>query len=250
MINVISLAIPFYNTSQYFLECIQYALENEFVSEIVVNDDCSDKDQWKKLNQIVDTLNTNKIKLFRNKKNLGPFRNKYTTVLKCSNTWVYLLDSDNHVFENSYDFIKSISNVDPLIIYSPQHLCCKNDDSENYEVISDYNFKYDLIGIEETKDMIFKKTKWFDWFFNSGNYVLNKDTYIKALKKPYKDKSTPLLDADTAAAFYFLLEYGVKFKIIKNFSHYHRLRKDSAWITCGENSQLSVNYYKNLSIEL
>ena len=248
--DVISLAIPFYNTSQYFLECIQYALENKFVSEIVVNDDCSDEDQWKKLNQIVDTLNTNKIKLFRNKKNLGAFRNKYTTVLNCSNTWVYLLDSDNRVFEDSYNFIKSISNIDPLIIYSPQHLCCKNDDSENYEVISDYNFKYDLIGIEETKDMIFKKTKWFDWFFNSGNYVLNKDTYINALKKPYEDKSTPLLDADTAAAFYFLLDYGVKFNIVKNFSHHHRLRTDSTWNTCGENSQLSVNYYKNLSIEL
>ena len=248
--DVISLAIPFYNTSQYFLECIQYALENKFVSEIVVNDDCSDEDQCKKLNQIVDTLNTDKIKLFRNKKNLGAFRNKYTTVLNCSNTWVYLLDSDNRVFEDSYNFIKSISNIDPLIIYSPQHLCCKNDDSENYEVISDYNFKYDLIGIEETKDMIFKKTKWFDWFFNSGNYVLNKDTYINALKKSYEDKSTPLLDADTAAAFYFLLDYGVKFKIVKNFSHHHRLRTDSTWNTCGENSQLSVNYYKNLSIEL
>lgn len=246
----ISLAIPFYNTSQYFLECIQYALENKFVSEIVVNDDCSDEDQWKKLNQIVDTLNTDKIKLFRNKKNLGSFRNKYITVLNCSNTWVYLLDSDNHVFENSYNCIKSISNIDPLITYSPQHLCCKNDDSENYEVISDYNFKYDLIGIEETKDMIFKKTKWFDWFFNSGNYVLNKDTYINALKKPYEDKSTPLLDADTAAAFYFLLEYGVKFKIVKNFSHHHRLRKDSVWNTCGKNSQLSVNYYQKLSIDL
>ena len=106
--DVISLAIPFYNTSQYFLECIQYALENEFVSEIVVNDDCSDEDQWRKLNQIVDTLNTNKIKLFRNKKNLGAFRNKYITVLNCSNTWVYLLDSDNRVFEDSYNFIKSI----------------------------------------------------------------------------------------------------------------------------------------------
>jgi glycosyltransferase involved in cell wall biosynthesis len=246
----ISLGIPFYNTSQYFLECIQYALENKFVSEIVVNDDCSDEDQWKKLNQIVDTLNTDKIKLFSNKENLGSFRNKYITVLNCSNTWVYLLDSDNRAFENSYNFIKSISNVDPLIIYSPQHLCCKNDDSENYEVISDYNFKYDLIGIEETKDMIFKKTKWFDWFFNSGNYVLNKDTYINALKKPYEDKSTPLLDADTAAAFYFLLEYGVKFKIVKNFSHHHRLRKDSAWNTCGKNSQLSVNYYQKLSIDL
>ena len=124
--------------------------------------------------------------------------------------------------------------------------------SQYFDPASPYksSCKYDLIGIEETKDMIFKKTKWFDWFFNSGNYVLNKDTYINALKKSYEDKSTPLLDADTAAAFYFLLDYGVKFKIVKNFSHHHRLRTDSTWNTCGENSQLSVNYYKNLSIEL
>jgi glycosyltransferase involved in cell wall biosynthesis len=40
--KTISLAIPFYNTiSKYFLDCIKYALDNDFVSEIVVNDDCS-----------------------------------------------------------------------------------------------------------------------------------------------------------------------------------------------------------------
>lgn len=248
--DTISLGIPFYNTSQYFIDCIQYALENDFVSEIVVNDDCSSEDQWNKLNQIVETLDTNKIKLFRNQENLGAFRNKYLTVFNCSNSWVYLLDSDNHAFKNSYDLIKSILDTDPLIVYSPQHLYCKNDDVENYEIISDYNFKYDLIGVEETKDMIFKQTKWFDWFFNSGNYVLNRDTYINALKEPYEDKSTTLLDADTAVAFYFLLKYDVKFKVVESFSHHHRLRKDSTWNACGENSQLSVNYYKNLSLNL
>jgi hypothetical protein len=246
----ISLGIPFYNTSQYFLECIGYSLDNEFVSEIVVNDDCSSIEQWEKLNKIVDFLDTTKIKLFRNTKNYGSFRNKYITVLNCSNSWVYLLDSDNHVFENSYNLIKNIPTSNPLIVYSPQHLFCKNDDVQNYEVISDYKFKYDLIGIEETKEMIFNETKWFDWFFNSGNYILNRDAYINALKQPYDDVSTMLLDADTAASFYFLLKHGVKFKVIENLSHYHRLRKDSTWNTCGENSQLSVNYYKNLSINL
>jgi len=248
--DVISLAIPFYNTSQYFLECIQYALKNKFVSEIVVNDDCSDEEQWIKLNQIVDTLNTDKIKLFRNKENLGPFRNKYQTVSNCTNAWVYLLDSDNYPFENSYSLIENISNPDSMVVYSPQHLYCKNDEVKNYETISDYNFPYDLIGIEETKDLIFKKTKWFDWFFNSGNYILNRDTYLTALKVPYENKDTILLDADTAASFYFLLKLGVQFKVVKNLGHHHRLRKDSTWNVCGEKSQMSVNYYKNLSIDL
>lgn len=248
--KTISLAIPFYNTSNYFLDCIKYSLDNEFVSEIVVNDDCSTEYEWNNLNEIVNSLNVSKIKIYRNKLNLGPFRNKYHTVGMCSNSWVYLLDSDNHPFENSYALIQDVSDENPLIIYSPQHLYCKNDNVEHYEVISDYNFKYDLIGIEETKDMIFKKTKWFDWFFNSGNYIVNRDTYLKALEDSYQDTNTILLEADTAASFYFLLKYGVKFKVIENFGHHHRLRTDSTWNVCGEKSQMSVNYYKNLSVDL
>jgi hypothetical protein len=246
----ISLGIPFYNTSRYFNDCIKYSLDNDLVSEIVVNDDCSSDEEWENLNQIVNELNSSKIRLFRNKTNLGPFRNKYLTVYNCSNSWVYLLDSDNFPFENSYDIIKNIPDTNSLIFYSPQHLYCKNDNVKEYEVISDYNFKYDLIGIEETKDMLIKRTKWFDWFFNSGNYIVNRDTYLNALDDAYNDENTLLLDADTAATFYFLLRYGVSFKIIKNLAHHHRLRSDSTWVTCGENSQKSVDYYQKLSINL
>jgi hypothetical protein len=248
--NNITLAIPFYNTSKYFLDCIKYSLDNDFVSEIVVNDDCSTKYEWDSLNNIVNNLNTSKIKLFQNFVNVGPFRNKYLTISKCSNSWIYLLDSDNHPFENSYKLIENISNVNPLIVYSPQHLYCKNDHVENYEIISDYNFQHDIIGIEESKDMILKQTKWFDWFFNSGNYIVNKYTYLEALRDPYEDEFTILLHADTAASFYFLMKHGVKFKVIETLSHHHRLRKDSTWNICGENSTISVNYYKNLAINL
>lgn len=248
--KTISLAIPFYNTSKFFLDCIKYSLNNEFISEIVVNDDCSTENEWNELNKIVTSQNTSKIKVFKNEINLGSFRNKYQTVSRCSNSWVYLLDSDNHPFENSYSLIEGVFADDPMIVYSPQHLYCKNDEVEDYEIISDYNFKYDSIGVEETKDMIFKQTKWFDWFFNSGNYIVNRNTYLAALEDPYKNKDAILLDADTAVSFYFLLKYGVKFKIIKNLAHHHRLRKDSTWNVCGEKSQISVNYYKNLSTDL
>lgn len=246
----ITLAIPFYNTSQYFTDCIKYALDDDFVSEIVVNDDCSSENHFENLINIIQSLRSEKIKLYRNSINLGAFRNKYLTVSKCSNSWIYLLDSDNHPFEESYQIIKSISDADSMIVYSPQHLYCKNDGVEKYEVISDYDFPHDLIGVEESKDLIFKRTKWFDWFFNSGNYILNRDIYIDALKEPYENKDTALLDADTAASFYFLLKYGVQFKVIKNLAHHHRLRKDSTWTVCGERSQMSVDYYQNLSLNL
>lgn len=248
--KTITLAIPFYNTSKYFLDAIQYAVDDNFVSEISITDDCSTDAEWEKLNSIISTLNTNKIKVYRNDENLKPFRNKYNAVMNSTNEWVYLLDSDNHMLENSIELLKTIPDDDPNMVYSPQHLCCKNDGFKDYEVVSDYNFKHEEIGIEETKDILFKKHKWARWFVNSGNYVVNRERYLKSLAEPYQDKTTELLHADTAAAYYFLLRDGVKFKVVKGLKHYHRLRKDSTWNACGQYSQQSVDYYTNKIINL
>ena len=248
--KTITLAIPFYNTSKYFLDAIQYAVDDNFVSEISITDDCSIDAEWEKLNSIISTLNTNKIKVYRNDENLKPFRNKYNAVMNSTNEWVYLLDSDNHMLENSIELLKTIPDDDPNMVYSPQHLCCKNDGFKDYEVVSDYNFKHEEIGIEETKDILFKKHKWARWFVNSGNYVVNRERYLKSLAEPYQDKTTELLHADTAAAYYFLLRDGVKFKVVKGLKHYHRLRKDSTWNACGQYSQQSVDYYTNKIINL
>ena len=57
-------------------------------------------------------------------------------------------------------------------------------------------------------------------------------------------------NADTAAAYYFLLRDGVKFKVVEGLKHYHRLRKDSTWNACGQYSQQSVDYYTNKIINL
>lgn len=164
--NQITLAIPFYNTSQYFLDCIRYSLDNDFVSEIIVNDDCSSQEHSSNLLQIISSLSYNKIRYCRNEHNLGAFRNKYQTVLNSSNDWIYLLDSDNYPFEESYDIIQSISDLDPTVCYSPAHLYCKKENSTEYENISDYNFGYDLIGPSETQDLIQNNHPWFDWFIN------------------------------------------------------------------------------------
>jgi hypothetical protein len=64
------------------------------------------------------------------------------------------------------------------------------------------------------------------------------------LKEPFENIETPLLHADTAAVFYFWLTSGGKFKIVEGLRHNHRLRADSNWHSCGNNSQASVNYYE------
>ena len=248
--KTITLAIPFYNTSQYFSDCIKYAVDDDFVSEIVVNDDCSQVDEWDNLCKIIENLDCDKIKLFRNDENLGAFRNKFTTVKNCTNEWVYLLDSDNHPFVETYRVIRDIPDDNAAICYSPRQLFCKNDDKADYENISDYTFKYDVIGIEESKDAIFKRTKWFDWFLNSGNYVINKQMYLESLSEAFLDTNTPLLHADTAAAYYFWLKNGGEFVVVDDLRHNHRLRPQSNWNACGAQSMQSVEYYKDQMVNL
>lgn len=246
----ITLAIPFYNTSQYFLDCIKYAVDNEFVSEIVVNDDRSTSEEWENLNRIVESLNVSKIKIFRNDENIKSFRNKYVTVTKSTNEWVYLLDSDNHPFKNTYSILEQVDQTLDYICYSPRKLFCKYDYQYQNQTVSDYSFEYNLIGIEESKDAISKKTEWFDWFLNTGNYFFNRNFYLNSLEEAFLNDSTPRLEADTAASFYFLLKNSGKFKVLENLFHNHRLRHDSTWNVCGQYSQLSVEYYKKLITEL
>ena len=247
----ITLAIPVYNSSRYFNDCIKYALDDEFVGEIVVNDDSSSEEDYMNLLSIAEKCNSNKIKVYRNENNLGAFRNKYVTVSKCTYEWVYLLDSDNYPFETTYNILKNIDQSNKIICYSPAKLYCKKDEEVDYSTISDYNsFNYDLIGIEESKDALIKRKKWFDWFINSGNYFFNKEFYLESLEKPFENYLEYKLYADTAAAFYFILKNGGVFKIVPDLYHNHRLRSDSYWNQCGDESMATVNLYSSMILDL
>jgi glycosyltransferase involved in cell wall biosynthesis len=245
----ITLAIPFYNTSKYFLDAVKYALDNDFVREIVVNDDCSTEEEYEKLKGIIEELDNTKIKLFRNDENLGGFRNKYVTVKNSTSDWIYLLDSDNHLTENTLDVIESIENPEKNICYCPEKLLLHNAE-DGYTNEADYKFKYDLIESEEAKDGIIKRTKWFDWFLNTGNYVFNRETYLNFIEKPFEEKDTQLLHADVIALSYFWLKCGGSFKVVPNFNYHHRLRSDSYWNACGNYSSASVDYYKEMILNL
>ena len=83
---MITVAIPFFNTFQYLESILEPLINSSHVDEIIINDDGSDYQ--------VD-VNHPKVKIFFNDKNVGAFRNKYITISRSSNEWVYLLDSDN-----------------------------------------------------------------------------------------------------------------------------------------------------------
>jgi hypothetical protein len=116
---MISVAIPFYNTHEFLEKCLENLLDYKFINEIVIVDDCSKKEIF---------YNHKKVKIIRNRQNIGAFKNKYSAVKNSANRWVYLLDSDNSIPLNS---IKSLENIntqklDADTIYCPSSLILKN----------------------------------------------------------------------------------------------------------------------------
>lgn len=245
--NEITLAIPFYNTSHYFEDAVELAVNNNFVKEIVVNDDGSTEEEWNKLNSIVNNLNSSKIKLFRNEVNLGGFRNKYTAVQNSTCEWVYLLDSDNHPAETTLSVIQAIEKPDVDLCYIPQKLLLYKDDGYRNEVF--YDFKYEKVGIDEAQDALLKRTKWFDWFLNTGNFVFNREKYLERLKDGYENKDEPVYACSIAFSYHWMSKGGY-YKVLSGMEYYHRLRNDSYWNSCGSNSDISAQYYHQRIIDL
>lgn len=245
--NNISIVIPTYNTSKYFREATELPIKNDFVKEIVVIDDCSAEEDWNNLQQIVNELNCDKIKLYRNEKNLGGFRNKYLGVQKASCDWVFLLDSDNFVEDATLGIISGIENPDPNICYAPQVLMKHQGSFHGEHVV--YDFKYDTIGVDEAQDAILKRTKFFDWFMNTGNFVFNKEKYLKNLQNGFNSTDEPLFACSIAFFYHWTINGGV-YKIVDGWRYNHRFRDDSYWMSCGNNSTLSADYYRDKVVNL
>lgn len=246
----ISLAIPFYNTSKYFLDCTQHAIDDDFVSEILISDDCSDDIQYHSLKQNIEkSKNNNKIKLIKTDVNIGGFNNKYYIVNNSINEWIYLLDSDNCMTNKTLKLIQSIENLNSNICYCPEKLMLYYDGHlPHQEVI--YNFGFDYIGLNEIKILLKNHTEWVDWFLNTGNYFFNKNSYLKYLKEHFEGDVKNTFAGDAIATSYYWFKNGGKFKILKGFEYYHRLRPESYWNTCGINSMQSVNHYKSKILDL
>ena len=241
--NKISLAIPFYNNSQYFFDSIKYAIHDNFVDEIVVVDDHSNLDEYGNLIHLVKNLNSSKIKVFRNEKNLKAFRNKYETVSKCNNDWIYLLDSDNYFSEDSLNYLKEI-DLNSNLCYLPSRLLLSSGETVEYQ------FEEDLIGIVESKKHLKLQTKYMDWILNMGNFLINKNRYLSSLENANCDESLNLLHADVFAFSYYWFLSGGKYKIVNGLSYHHRLRENSYWHLCGKKSQESVDYYTQKVLEM
>ena len=67
-----------------------------------------------------------------------------------------------------------------------------------------------------------------DFVLNIGNSLFDKNTYLNNCKNGLNED---FASADALAVSYFWLTNNCEIKILSNFSHYHRLRPDSYYVS-------------------
>ena len=109
---MVSVIIPTYNSSTYFKDCLKSISKYKEVKEIIVSDDCSDKENIISLkNLIFKSPFKNKIKLIENSSNKGAFYNKLDSIKTAQSDLVYVLDSDNIAGFNIDNIFRRVSEI-------------------------------------------------------------------------------------------------------------------------------------------
>tara|TARA_B100002019_G_scaffold183521_1_gene158383 strand:- start:1281 stop:1994 length:714 start_codon:yes stop_codon:yes gene_type:complete len=237
---MITVAIPYYNNEKYLEKTISLPLQSDFVSEIIIHDDCSN-------NEIV--ADHPKVKVYRNERNLGAFKNKYLAVSKSTNEWVYLLDSDNYFFENSLDIVKSIKPQRGTY-YSPSQLHLVDDGLDSS--LDGRIIKYDFGTVDRSKAsrILNAGNGEFEWFINTGNFFVNREDYLDAMRNIFEDSSYPYFEADAIVFSYNWLKIGNKIDVVKDLWYNHTTRSNSYSHSVGNRNTDSLNYHKKLIREL
>jgi glycosyltransferase involved in cell wall biosynthesis len=287
----ITVAIPFYNSIDYIEDAIRIPLFDNRVSEIVICDDASSDEQYQQLtNKINSLLNgeeisydvnynlikeknassrpsifymtsqnvseeSKKIVIYRNEKNLGGFANKYETVKKSTNDWVYLLDSDNFLIDCSIPSLYNIEEWNKKICYCPSTLIMERKDS--WRAWDDWNHRklgFEPIDLQRIK-LLFQLDNSFhsehgcglgvNGFLNTGNFFVNRNFYLNALDEAIENNIEPYA-ADVIAFSYYWLTVGNMFKIVPDLYYYHRLREDSFWNRTGGQSGFEAQNYERM----
>lgn len=201
---MITLAITTFNRDQLTVDSFAQVLNDDRISEIVIVDDHSDEAIFANLQFMVNGLE--KVKLFRNKKNLGCYHNKRMAVQSASNEWVILLDSDNKI---NADYLDSLDkHNDKTTIYQPEFARPHFDFR---------NFSGSTIQTPFVKNYMTQKS--FDTMLNAMNFFVNRAEYLRVFDTTKEEPWT----ADSIYFNYLWLKAGNKIYVTPGMQYDHRV---------------------------
>jgi len=223
-----SLVITTYNRFDNFLiNNIPKYLNNPYISEIIISDDCSD-DYDKLINVYANEL---KIKIIKQPKNLGALKNKITACTYATKDWICLMDSDNYC---------DIDYFDALVKYWQS-----NSDSDSDQCPYPNNIKtiyapvkgLPVFDFTSYIGQTFDKNSWNGMnahLMNIGNNVFHKSavTYLT----PILDENIEVYAIDVKYMNYILFKNNMSLIVVPNMQYNHSMHNDSLYIKTASNS--------------
>ena len=102
------------------------------------------------------------------------------------------------------------------------------------------------------QDSIKKKNYLIDknirWILNSGNFIVNRDSFLRTISEGTKINRN-ILTLDAVVISYLWLKDNKRIKIDKNLYHFHRKRLDSVFTEKAQ-YEIAIEYLENKILDL
>ena len=230
---MISIAIANYNRSDMTMEAFAKVLDNPFVSEVVIVDDCSDVEVYEDLARKIEGLD--KVVLYRNDENLGPFLNKAEAVWNCTSEWVIILDCDNIIDNDYINFAENIEKRNDTI-YCPAVVRILRPEGGQWD------FTLLSGGVDKNTAKDFVDIRLFKILMNTGNYLINRKACLNTFVA--RMFSADLSELDTFYFNYLWIESGGLLSVTSGLTYIHRIHDDSYYL---KNADLFLSIQKRLT---
>lgn len=207
---MITIALTNWNRDSMTFEAFRSVLKDDRISEVVIVDDCSDERIYNNLSFMVNGID--KVKLYRNEKNLGCYHNKRRAVELASNEWVILLDSDNTIKKEYLDALTGGHYWSSKTVFQPEWA------KPHFDF---RHFSGDIITINNVKKFLDKPH--FTTMLNAMNFFVNREEYLKVFDQAKEEPWT----ADSIYFNYLWLKAGNSIYVTPGMQYDHLVHDGS-----------------------
>ena len=241
----ISLCIPNYERIEILIDSFINVLNDDRISEIVIMDDNSSN--FETLKKTIDELSNDKIKLYKQDVNLGTFFNKLECVKKAENEYLILLDSDNMIDVSYIDKIYQLEwSINKLI--SPEKLIHHEHNMWNERGIFIQYTKFNGVRINKSfcKNYFLTGGDLLDVLLNTGNFFVNKDSYIKAFEKNTFNREVDICDVGFFNYLFLSIDENNYIEVCPDLEYIHRVHHGSYYMNNSSKSRSQIDILKNI----
>jgi glycosyltransferase involved in cell wall biosynthesis len=225
-----SVGIPHFNRGGLIYRPLFNLLNHPTVAEVVIVDDGSREEEFRKLREFVESLGCGeRVKVFRREENRGALITKLECVERCSSEWVLILDSDNTAFRGYLDSLACLNRLDANVFY-----CA----SWAYPFFPFHDFSGAEIHFDQACEWTRTGTLKRVYIFNDGNYLVNRCAYSENVGNLGRIASDV---ADVMVVNYRWLSEGGSLSVLPKASYFHRVDASSFWNRTAEESKRRVS---------